>query len=287
MVVQNQAEMGEGSAIPTDTHHTPTIIQPSTSQPQKKQRLRRPKRKDTEVPQPSGPTTNVAYEAVYDERDASLERAATTATGLDAKQDRGNINKTQSNATPNEPSSPGTSSGGGPRRQETMGDTIAQTRTDQGVGSTSGIRACALRYFDLGKMELENSQNNSLAKLPILKLGEYEMWEIRIKQYFQIQDYALWEVIEYGNSWVPIPITAPESGPSTALKMTVPSTTEEKICKKNDVKARSLLLMALPNEHQLTFNQYADAQSMFIAIKARFGGNDATKNTRQFQTTHE
>ncbi|GJT55432.1 putative ribonuclease H-like domain-containing protein [Tanacetum coccineum] len=58
------------------------------------------------------------------------------------------------------------------------------------------------------------------------------MWEIRIKQYFQIQDYALWEVIEYGNSWVPIPITAPESGPSTALKMTVPSTTEEKICKK-------------------------------------------------------
>ncbi|GJS40180.1 putative ribonuclease H-like domain-containing protein [Tanacetum coccineum] len=152
---------------------------------------------------------------------------------------------------------------------------------DQGVGSTSGIRACALRYFDLGNMELENSQNNSLAKLPILKLGEYEMWEIRIKQYFQIQDYALWEVIEYGNSWVPIPITAPESGPSTALKMTVPSTTEEKICKKNDVKARSLLLMALPNEHQLTFNQYADAQSMFIAIKARFGGNDATKKTQK------
>nr|GFB37085.1 hypothetical protein [Tanacetum cinerariifolium] len=34
------------------------------------------------------------------------------------------------------------------------------------------------------------------AKLPILKLGEYEMWVIRIKQYFQVQDYALWEVIE-------------------------------------------------------------------------------------------
>ncbi|GJW04373.1 hypothetical protein Tco_1563229 [Tanacetum coccineum] len=130
MVVQNQAEMGEGSAIPTDPHHTPTIIQPSTSQPQKKQRSRRPKRKDTEVPQPSGPTTNVADEAVYEERDDSLERAATTATGLDAEQDRGNINKTQSKATPNEPSSPGTSSGGGPRRQETMGDTIAQTRSE-------------------------------------------------------------------------------------------------------------------------------------------------------------
>ncbi|GJT62193.1 putative ribonuclease H-like domain-containing protein, partial [Tanacetum coccineum] len=59
------------------------------------------------------------------------------------------------------------------------------------------------------------------------------------------------------NSWVPIPVTATETGPSTGLKMTVPSTAEEKICKKNDVKARSLLLMALPNEHQLTFDQLA------------------------------
>ncbi|GJU62256.1 putative ribonuclease H-like domain-containing protein [Tanacetum coccineum] len=121
MVVQNQAEMGEGSAIPTDSHHTPTIIQPSTSQPQKKQRSIRLKRKDTEVPQPSGPITNVADEAVYEERDDSLERAATTATGLDAEHDRGNINKTQSKATPNESSSLGTSSGGGLRRQEPWG----------------------------------------------------------------------------------------------------------------------------------------------------------------------
>ncbi|GJS94966.1 putative ribonuclease H-like domain-containing protein [Tanacetum coccineum] len=130
-------------------------------------------------------------------------------------------------------------------------------------------------------MELENTQNNALAKLSMLKLGEYEMWEIRIKQYFQIQDYALWEVIENRNSWVPIPVTAAETGPSTAMKMTVPSTSEEKICKKNDVKARSLLLMALPNEHQLTFDQYVDAQSMFAVIKARFGGNKATKKTQK------
>ncbi|GKB57536.1 hypothetical protein Tco_0913722 [Tanacetum coccineum] len=127
MMVQAQEEMGEGSANPTDPHHTPTIIQPSTSQPQKKQKPRKPKRKDTEVPQPSGPTDNVADEAVYEEMDDSLERAATTATSLDAEQDRGNINKTQSKATLNEPSSLGTSSGSGPRRQETMGDTIAQT----------------------------------------------------------------------------------------------------------------------------------------------------------------
>ncbi|GJU63367.1 hypothetical protein Tco_1245202 [Tanacetum coccineum] len=128
-------------------------------------------------------------------------------------------------------------------------------KIDQGLGSTSGIRACALRNFDLEVMEFENTQNNSLAKLPMLKLGEYETWEIRIKQYFQIKDYALWEVIENGNSWVPIPVTTPpETGTSTTTKMTLPATIKEKKCKKNDVKARSILLMALPNEHQLTFD---------------------------------
>nr|GEV02865.1 hypothetical protein [Tanacetum cinerariifolium] len=60
--------------------------------------------------------------------DDSLEMTATTATSLDAEQEKGNIFKTQSKATPNEPGSQGTSLGGDPRCQETMGDTVAQTR---------------------------------------------------------------------------------------------------------------------------------------------------------------
>ncbi|GJV17937.1 hypothetical protein Tco_1363260 [Tanacetum coccineum] len=119
--------MGEGSTIPTDPHHTPTFIQPS-SQPQKTQQPRKPKRKDTQVPQPSNPIENVEDEAVHKELGDSLVRAATTTSSLEAEQDSGNINKTQSKATPNESSSLGTTSGGGPGCQETMGDTIAQTR---------------------------------------------------------------------------------------------------------------------------------------------------------------
>ncbi|GJW01177.1 hypothetical protein Tco_1556428 [Tanacetum coccineum] len=49
MVVQAQEEMGEGSAMPTNPHHTPIITQPSSSQPQRKQKSRRSKRKDNEV----------------------------------------------------------------------------------------------------------------------------------------------------------------------------------------------------------------------------------------------
>ncbi|GJW80083.1 hypothetical protein Tco_0144058 [Tanacetum coccineum] len=79
---------------------------------------------------PSGLTTNVADEAVNEEMDDNLVRATTTASSLEAEQDSGNIAKTQSKATLNEPSSIRTSLGSGPRRQETMVDTISQTRSE-------------------------------------------------------------------------------------------------------------------------------------------------------------
>ncbi|GJV21045.1 putative ribonuclease H-like domain-containing protein [Tanacetum coccineum] len=147
-------------------------------------------------------------------------------------------------------------------------------------GINKWYQSFALRNFDLEDMELESTNSGPTAKLPILKLGEYEMWVIRIKQYFQIQDYALWEVIENGDSWVSVSQTSQENG-ITVTKMSTPATAEEKTNKKNDVKARGLLLMALPNEHQLTFSQYPDAKSMFAAIETRFGGNAATKKTQK------
>ncbi|GJY93945.1 ribonuclease H-like domain-containing protein [Tanacetum coccineum] len=69
-------------------------------------------------------------------------------------------------------------------------------------------------------------------------------------------------------------------GTSTTL-IPGPITADEKVQKKNDVKARSMLLMTLPNEHLLTFNQYKDAKTLFAAIQIRFGGNDATKKTQK------
>ncbi|GJT65149.1 hypothetical protein Tco_1016629 [Tanacetum coccineum] len=117
-------------------------------------------------------------------------------------------------------------------------------------------------------MEFEFAHSNIAAKLPILKLGEYEMWVIRIKQYFPVQNYALWEVIENVNSWVSVPQTTQENGISVT-KMLVHVTVEENTYKKIDVKARSLLLMALPNEHQLTFSQYTDAKPMLQKIVNR------------------
>ncbi|GJW85289.1 hypothetical protein Tco_0158434 [Tanacetum coccineum] len=46
-------------------------------------------------------------------------------------------------------------------------------------------------------------------------------------------------------------------------------------------KARIILLMALPNEQLIPFNQYKDAKTLFAAIQTRFGGNEATKKTQK------
>ncbi|GJV94644.1 hypothetical protein Tco_1546221, partial [Tanacetum coccineum] len=117
---------------------------------------------------------------------------------------------------------------------------------DQGFVTKEKSRKLA-KYHKLKVMEFESAQSNTTAKLPILKL-------------------------ENGNSWVSVPQTAQENSTSVT-KMSVPITAEEKTNKKNDVKARSLLLMALPNEHKLALSQYKYAKTMFAAIETRFGEN--------------
>nr|GEY49695.1 ribonuclease H-like domain-containing protein [Tanacetum cinerariifolium] len=130
-------------------------------------------------------------------------------------------------------------------------------------------------------MELESTQTSTTAKLPMLKQGDYEMWRLRIEQYFQIQDYALWDVIKNDNSFIPVVKTTTNDVGTSTTRIPSPVTNEEKAQKKNDVKARSMLLMALPNEHPMTFNQYKDAKTLFAAIETRFGGNEATKKTQK------
>ncbi|GKB86173.1 reverse transcriptase domain-containing protein [Tanacetum coccineum] len=120
-------------------------------------------------------------------------------------------------------------------------------------------------------MDLETAQTTTTAKFPILKQGEYDMWRLRIEQYFQVQDYPLWDVIENGNSFKPATQTTTNTdGTSTTLRPG-PVTTEEKVQKKNDVKARSMLLMALPNEHLMTFNQTRMLRLRLLTIQTRFG----------------
>ncbi|GJW91173.1 putative ribonuclease H-like domain-containing protein [Tanacetum coccineum] len=56
-----------------------------------------------------------------------------------------------------------------------------------------------------------------------------------------------------------------------------PTTIEQKLARKNELKARGTLLMTLPNEHQLKFNTYKSAKTLIEAIEKRFGGNKESK----------
>nr|GEV80919.1 hypothetical protein [Tanacetum cinerariifolium] len=56
-----------------------------------------------------------------------------------------------------------------------------------------------------------------------------------------------------------------------------PITIEEKLARKNELKARGALLMDLPNEHQFKFNSYKNTKSLMEAIEKRFRGNKESK----------
>nr|GEY39616.1 hypothetical protein [Tanacetum cinerariifolium] len=112
------------------------------------------------------------------------------------------------------------------------------------------------------------------SKVPMLKPGEFEIWRIRIKQYIQMIDYALWEVIENG-------ATLPKTQFVEGVMTEMPITSAKKAQRRLEVKARSTLMMGIPNEHQLKFNSIKDAKKFLEAVEKRFGRNVATKKTQR------
>ncbi|GKC80367.1 hypothetical protein Tco_1131141 [Tanacetum coccineum] len=84
--------------------------------------------------------------------------------------------------------------------------------------------------------------------------------KMRMEQYIQMIDYSLWEVIENGNAR---PITKVVEGVETII---TPTTAEEKAQRRLELKARSTLLIGIPNEHQLKFNSIKDAKSLLQAV---------------------
>ncbi|GJS47725.1 hypothetical protein Tco_0597846 [Tanacetum coccineum] len=92
-------------------------------------------------------------------------------------------------------------------------------------------------------MDQDSAHMVAASKVPMLKLSEFELWRMRIEQYIQMIDYALWEVIENG---------------ATLPKIAVVEGVE-----------------------QLKFNSIKDVKKLLEAIEKRFGGNEATKKTQR------
>nr|GEZ31677.1 hypothetical protein [Tanacetum cinerariifolium] len=115
----------------------------------------------------------------------------------------------------------------------------------------------------------------SATKLPILNLNEFDLWKIRIEQYFLMTDYSLWEVIINGDSPTPTVVIDGVVKPVTILSA------DQKLIRRNELKACGTLLMALLDKHQLKFNSHKDAKTLMEAIKKRFEGNTETKKVQK------
>nr|GEX16438.1 hypothetical protein [Tanacetum cinerariifolium] len=115
----------------------------------------------------------------------------------------------------------------------------------------------------------------SAAKLPILNPNEFDLWKMRIEQYFLMTDYSLWEVILNGDSPVSTRIV------EGVVQPVAPTTVEQKLARKNELKAHGTLLMALPDKHQLKFNSHKDAKTLMEAIEKHFRGNTKTKKVQK------
>ncbi|GKD02172.1 ribonuclease H-like domain-containing protein [Tanacetum coccineum] len=125
------------------------------------------------------------------------------------------------------------------------------------------------------KMEsqLETTQTVSALKLLIHKTEDYDLWSMTIEQYLTHTDYALCEVIVNGD--------APAAASASAEGPIPPKTAEQKLARKNELKAKSTLLLAIPDEHLLKFHGIKDTKTLWEAIKARFGGNKESKKMQK------
>ncbi|GJS86719.1 hypothetical protein Tco_0769355 [Tanacetum coccineum] len=104
---------------------------------------------------------------------------------------------------------------------------------------------------------VESPQMVSTVKLHILKKGEYTLWSMRMEQYLTNTDYNLWQVILNGDG--PIQVTTDENGVETEVP---PKTAQALLARQRERKAKSIMLLAIPDEYQLRFHAIKDAKTL-------------------------
>ncbi|GJU94030.1 hypothetical protein Tco_1318786 [Tanacetum coccineum] len=109
---------------------------------------------------------------------------------------------------------------------------------------------------------VKSPQMVSTVKLPVLKKGEYTLWSMRMEQYLTNTDYNFWQVILNGDG--PIQVTTEENGVETKVP---PKIAQALLQRQKERKAKSIMLLAIPDEYQLRFHTIKDAKSLWAAIK--------------------
>ncbi|GJU23214.1 hypothetical protein Tco_1156556 [Tanacetum coccineum] len=147
-------------------------------------------------------------------------------------------------------------------------------------------------------MEAVSSPMVAAAKLSLLNPGEFELWKIRIEQYFLMTDYALWEVIVIGDSPPPKRTICGDNKPPMLEKhlydswksimklymMNRPhgkmilSSVEKADC---DIKAINIILQVLPTKIYALVSQHRIAKDIWEKIKLLMQGTSLTKQEQE------
>ncbi|GJR30741.1 ribonuclease H-like domain-containing protein [Tanacetum coccineum] len=117
---------------------------------------------------------------------------------------------------------------------------------------------------------------NTNAKFPYLKKGEYDIWAMKMQNYITNSDLPCWNIVLNGNSRKK---TTKDSNGN--IKICPPVSAEEHLAVQRETKARTTLLTALPDDHMGDFYHLDDAKEIWLAIKARFGGNEESKKMQK------
>ncbi|GJU06670.1 putative ribonuclease H-like domain-containing protein [Tanacetum coccineum] len=124
--------------------------------------------------------------------------------------------------------------------------------------------------------------SNNNAKFPYLKKEEYETWAMKMEYWIMNSDHNLWNIVLNGNS-------RKKTGrdPKGNIMILPPVSVEEHIAVQRETKARTILLQSLPEDHMADFHHLDDARDIWLAVKARFGGNDESKKMRKSMLKQE
>ncbi|GJV28184.1 putative ribonuclease H-like domain-containing protein [Tanacetum coccineum] len=124
--------------------------------------------------------------------------------------------------------------------------------------------------------------SNNNAKFPYLKKEEYETWAMKMEYWIMNSDHNLWNIVLNGNS-------RKKTGrdPKGNIMILPPISVEEHIAVQRETKARTILLQSLPEDHMADFHHLDDARDIWLAVKARFGGNDESKKMRKSMLKQE
>ncbi|GJT49182.1 hypothetical protein Tco_0975339 [Tanacetum coccineum] len=149
----------------------------------------------------------------------------------------------------------------------TLTNKLSKSSLD-GVFIVSADELLLLNRWSTGSKQ---SCSESIAK------GEYDIWAMKMEHYLGHTDYPIWEIIQKGNG--PVQVSTDTNG---QIKVLPPKTAEEILARERERKARTTLLMAIPEDHLAKFHKMTNAKEMWEAIKSRFGGNDESKKMQKY-----